>query len=537
MYKSIFVNQCGYMPNMTKRVTFRSDRPVEFDVVASDGRKVYHGTASIRVENPSAGETDYVGDFSAITAPGHYRIVSENLSESDTFEIAENIFTEVFRKAFAFFYLQRCGCDLPESAAGMFAHRACHTKIASVYGTGEKLDVTGGWHDAGDYGRYIVPGVMAVAQLLYATEENPQLCATYAAPDKDAAASLPPCLEEIKYELDWMLKLQREDGQVYHKASCHRFCSMIMPDTEQDDIVVSPVSATATADFAAVMAMAVRFYEKYDHAYADRLGKASRRAYDALRAMEPSQGFRNPPEISTGGYGDPHDTDERYWAAAELYKAFGDESYRMDFEKLATQQIFHGYGWGNMGSYGNRAYLTSEHPTDPELKKRITEEMVSLAEEKLQISASDGYGTSLTPEQYHWGSNMGAANNGIHMYDAYRITGRRAFLDAACDQLHYLLGRNPMGLSYLTGCGTDAIRHPHHRPSAYLGKAMPGMLSGGPCGRRADPTAKGVLPENFPPAKALVDMFGSYSTNEVAIYWNSAFVQLLASVVRADKEE
>ena len=61
MYKSIFVNQCGYLPNMTKRVTFRSDRPVEFDVAASDGHKVYHGTASVRVENPSAGESDYVG--------------------------------------------------------------------------------------------------------------------------------------------------------------------------------------------------------------------------------------------------------------------------------------------------------------------------------------------------------------------------------------------------------------------------------------------------------------------------------------------
>lgn len=242
---------------------------------------------------------------------------------------------------------------------------------------------------------------------------------------------------------------------------------------------------------------------------------------------------KNPPEITTGGYGDPHDTDERYWAAAELYKAFGEPSYREDFEQLAGEQIFHGYGWGNMGSYGNRAYLTTEYPTSQDLKNKITEEMVKLAEEKLQIAAADGYGTSLMPTHYYWGSNMVAANNGLHLYDAYRITGRREFLDAAGDQLHYLLGRNPMGLCYLTGCGTDAIKHPHHRPSGYLGKAMPGMLSGGPCGRRADPTAKGVLPEEFPPAKALVDMYGSYSTNEVAIYWNSAFVQLLASVVRS----
>lgn len=534
MYKSVFVNQCGYLPEMTKRVTFRSDKPVAFDVITSDGHRVFHGTASVRIENPCAGETDYVGDFSALTVPGRYRIVSDSLSESDTFEIAGDIYEDVFQKAFAFFYLQRCGCDLPAGAAGIYAHKACHTKLATVYGTSEKLDVTGGWHDAGDYGRYIVPGAMAVAQLLYTCEVNPSLAALYHRPNESAAAavSLPPCLEEIKYELDWMLKLQREDGKLYHKASCYRFCSTIMPDAEQDDIVVSPVSATATADFAAVCAMAVRFYKKYDPAYADRLADASRKAYEALRTMEPSQGFKNPPEITTGGYGDSHDTDERYWAAAELYKAFGNAEYREDFEQLAGQQIFHGYGWGNMGSYGNRAYLTTEHPVDTDLKKKITEEMIALAEEKLRIAASDGYGTSLPIEHYFWGSNMAVANNGLHMYDAYLITGRREFLNAAGDQLHYLLGRNPLGLCYLTGCGTDAIKHPHHRPSIYLGKAMPGMLSGGPCGRRADPTAKGVLPEEFPPAKALVDMAGSYSTNEVAIYWNSAFVQLLASVVR-----
>ena len=80
MYKNIFVNQCGYLPRMTKRVTFRADRPVSFSVVTTDGHKVYHGTADIRVENPAAGETDYVGDFSALTAPGRYHIVSDCLS-------------------------------------------------------------------------------------------------------------------------------------------------------------------------------------------------------------------------------------------------------------------------------------------------------------------------------------------------------------------------------------------------------------------------------------------------------------------------
>ena len=92
-----------------------------------------------------------------------------------------------------------------------------------------------------------------------------------------------------------------------------------------------------------------------------------------------------------------------------------------------------------------------------------------------------------------------------------------------------------MGLCYLTGCGTDAIKHPHHRPSCFVGKAMPGMLSGGPCNWLADETAKEIFDKDIAPAKALADMTGSYSTNEVTIYWNSAFIQLLASVTAPEK--
>ena len=341
MYKNVFVNQCGYLPGMQKKVTIRSEKPTPFSVHKSSGEFVLSGTADKRVENASAGETDYIGDFSALTEPGRYYIMTENRSESDTFVISENVYDSVLQKAFAFFYLQRCGCDLPREAAGAYAHRACHTGSALVYGTEEHREVSGGWHDAGDYGRYVGPGAMAVAQLLYAWERNPSLCGSYLSPASsapEAAAdsptadtarhrdadsqkrALPAWLEELKYELDWMKKMQREDGALYHKASCRSFCGFIMPEEEQEEIVLSPVSVTATGDFAAVLAMAVRFYEKYLPAYAAELADASKKAYQAMKVMELPGGFKNPPEISTGEYGDACDRDERYWAAAELYK-------------------------------------------------------------------------------------------------------------------------------------------------------------------------------------------------------------------------
>lgn len=533
MYKKIFVNQCGYLPRMKKKVTIRSERPVSFSVLKSDGSCVYSGRADIRAENPSAKETDYIGDFSDVTEPGRYYIMSEEHSESDTFLISADAYDEVFQKSAAFFYLQRCGCELPERAAGIYAHKACHTGTATVYGSGEKREVSGGWHDAGDYGRYIGPGAMAVAQLLYAWERNKALCQSYMSPEnKTEALGLPAYLEEIKYELDWMLKLQREDGALYHKASCRRFCGFIMPEEETEEIVLSPVSVTATADFAAVCAMAVRFYEKFDAGYARRLADASLKAYSALKTMELPGGFKNPPDIFTGEYGDACDTDEKYWAAAELYKTFGDAEYREAFEELAKEKIYQGYGWADMGSYGNLAYLTTNRPTDENLKAAIIKAMKETADRLLQTVSADGYGTALTPDEYIWGSNLSAANNGLHLYDAWKLTGDSVYLDAAAEQLHYLLGRNPMGLCYVTGCGTDAIRRPHHRPSGFHGKAMPGMLSGGPCAWLADETAKGVFTEETAPAKCLCDMTGSYSTNEVTIYWNSAFLQLLASVTQ-----
>lgn len=531
MYKKIFVNQCGYLPQMEKKVTFRSEQPVEFCVLRSDGSCVMQGNAQQQIVNESAKETNYIGDFSQVKESGRYYIIAQGLGESDIFSIGNDVYDDAFQKAMHFYYLQRCGCELPKTVAGMFAHRACHTQEAKVYGTDEKREVSGGWHDAGDYGRYVGPGAMAVAQLLLAYEANEKMMEQYVNPVyEQAGGRLPAYLAELKYELDWMMKMQREDGALYHKVGCYQFCDFIMPEEEKEELVISPVSVTATADFAAVTAMAVRFYKKYDVDYAKKLEDASRKAYASLKNLELPGGFKNPPEISTGEYGDACDEDERYWAAAELYKAFGDEQYRQDFEERAGEKIYQGYGWVEMGTYGNLAYLSTEYPVSEEIKERIKQSMIELADQKLQIVSEDGYGTALLKSEYTWGSNLDAANNGLHLYDAYRLTGERKYLDAATQQIHYLLGRNPMGLCYLTDCGTDAIKRPHHRPSGFLGKAMAGMLSGGPCNWLADEVAKEVFTKDTPPAKALADMTGSYSTNEVTVYWNSAFIQLLASV-------
>lgn len=532
MYKAVFVNQCGYLPNDIKHVTIRSKKPVKFFVRKSDGTQVFEGMADQKIKNASAGEIDYIGDFSSVTQEGRYYIISENANESDVFVIQKDAYVEVFKKAMEFFYLQRCGMEISKEVAGEYAHKECHTTKAKVYGDESTLvDVTGGWHDAGDYGRYVVPAAMTVAQLLMAWERNPKLCEAYDCPDPNEKTSMPAYLAEIKYELDWMLKMQRQDGQVYHKVSAAGFCGFIMPEEETDELILSPVSVTATGDFAAVCAMAVKFYEPYNQEFAKKLTMASKKAYEAMKQMELKGGFKNPEGIRTGEYEDAQDLDERYWAAAQLYKEFGDEVYKKDFEELAKANIYEGYGWADMGTYGNIAYLTTQRDIDKRLKKKIEKVILKKGKERLAVVKKDGYGISLKKTEYIWGCNMNVANNGLHLYDAYLLTGEKQYLDAAMQQIHYLLGRNPMGICYMTGCGTTSVYHPHHRPSCFVGKAMPGMLAGGPCDWMADDAVKGNLDPKTPPAKMFVDMMLSYSTNEVTIYWNSAFLVLLASAL------
>ena len=82
--------------------------------------------------------------------------------------IGDGIYADALKDAVRMLYMQRCGSELTEDLAGDFAHPACHTGEAVIYGTNNKIDVSGGWHDAGDYGRYTVSGVKAVADLLLA---------------------------------------------------------------------------------------------------------------------------------------------------------------------------------------------------------------------------------------------------------------------------------------------------------------------------------------------------------------------------------
>lgn len=521
----ITTNQLGYKPDASKIAVFRDiTTETEFSVVnAGTDEVVYTGSLYGERENTSADEINWYGDFSEVTEPGTYYISCGELDASYPFEIADDVYDGLLDDTVRMLYLQRCGCEVADET---FAHPACHTELATILGTEETIDVTGGWHDAGDYGRYVVPAAKAVADLLLAYEANPTIHSDNIG-IPESGNGVPDILDEARYEIEWMLKMQAGSGGVYHKVNCRGNTGSVMPEKETSMQYVSPVSTTATADFCAVMAMAAEYYAQIDSQFAATCLDAAKSAWAFLEA-NPDLIYVDPADLGddNGGYSDSRDGDERYWAACQLFRATGDTAYLDAIDAITGTYYKDGLEWHMVGHYGNIALLTMEG-IDTNLPEYATarEMLFNWVNEYTKNIAATGYETAYTT--YVWGSNMSIANAGIVLAMAYELTGDEACITAAEKQLHYLLGRNPNGMCYVTGYGTVSPQNPHHRPSIAKEQAMPGMLVGGVNSDLADPAAQKNLAD-APAAKCYIDDSGSYSTNEITIYWNSPLIYLLS---------
>lgn len=526
-------NQVGFLPNARKTVVVSSTNPgTEFSIVDEKGKVVYTGTYTATVDDTlSSGEVVSQGDFSDFTTPGTYKVVSTDGMESYPFVIGDGVYDELLKDTFRMLYMQRCGMELTAEYAGDFSHPTCHTEEATIYGTNEKKEVSGGWHDAGDYGRYVVPGAQTIQDLFLAYENFPEIWNGKNADNMDIPESgngIPDILDEARYELDWMIKMQDEkSGGVYHKVTCKEFPGFVMPQEETEELYLAPISTAATADFAAVMAKSSDVYKDIDSDFAKSCLAAAKKAWEYLEVTPNVTGYRNPDDILTGEYPDGQDKDERFWAAAELYKITKDDKYRVYLEETMEKYILQGYGWSEMGSYGLHAYLSM----DEELKNstyvdKIKEMVITKADKMMDYYKEDGYFAAV--DSFAWGSNLTICSNGRQMLFAADLTGKDEYKVAAYDQLQYVLGQNALSYCYVSGYGTHSPVNMHHRPCIVTGKVMKGMVIGGPNQNLEDPFAKALLAD-MPPAKCYLDNNQSYSTNEVTIYWNSPFIYLLSS--------
>ncbi len=515
----IMTNQVGYKPDSRKIAVIRNADAVntnEFAVVNADTKEVvYTGVVSEAMHNALADETNYKADFSAVTTSGRYYISYGGLDDSYVFEIGDNVYNNLLDDSIKMLYLQRCGVEVNDDT---FGHKACHDTLATVYGTDQKIDVSGGWHDAGDYGRYVVPAAKAVADLLYAYGANPSLYSdNIGIPESNNG--VPDILDEVRFELEWMIKMQDSNGGVHHKVSCESFPGYVMPEKETQPLIVTEISTTATADFCASMALAYEYYKDVDSDFAEKCLDCAKKAWSFLKE-HPEFIFKNPEDIVTGDYGDRYDTDERYWAATQMYRATGDISY------MDGVSAFTGLDWSTVGDYGNIAILTMKDvDKESDIYNKAKKNIISQADKFVNTSQNTAYGVSQT--KFNWGSNMTIANSGIVLGLAYQLTGEEKYINGANSQLDYLLGVNPIGECFVTGYGTVSPENPHHRPSMAQNQAMKGMLVGGVNSALEDSAAKAYC-KGLPPAKCYIDNSESYSTNEITIYWNSPLTYLIS---------
>lgn len=527
----IHLDQIGYFPLDRKLavLTEGSDQGGFSVISISDDKEVYRGKLTGPVESRAAGERNYIADFSELTREGKYKLVVEGIGASYNFEIGEHIYEKAFNESLRFFYMQRCGEEIPKQYGGKWAHEVCHMQKAVIYGTDKKIDVCGGWHDAGDYGRYVIATAKAIADLLSGYEGHKEaFLRDIYVPRKEE--SLPYILEEVKNQLNWMLKMQDQaSGGVYHKVTGRVFPSYeAMPEEELHELVVCPISSVATGSFAAVMAMGYSYFKEADKERAAIYLEAAEKAWQALQQL-PHEAFRNPADIKTGEYGGRSDTGHRLWASAELFRVTGKTIYKENAEQyLNRTDIPYMYDWSLCAGYGRKAYLQATG-ADEKLCKKLKADILQQAEEILQTAKEESYATTNREEPFVWGSNMYLLMAGNMLVDAYEIEAKEAYLIQAKEYVHYIFGKNPMGMCYVTGFGSFMTKNPHHRPTMAKKEAPSGMLAGGANKGCQDEMAQKILKaNNTPMAKCYLDDYESFSTNEVDIYWNSVLVQLMA---------
>ena len=312
---------------------------------------------------------------------------------------------------------------------------------------------------------------------------------------------------------------------------------------------------------AACAAQAYRLWKDIDPQFAEQCIKNAETAYEAAK-KHPDMYAPLDESVGGGPYGDDDATDEFYWAACELFLATGDLSYQKDIEssphylkmevKLSGGEDVDSSGsfnWAHVAALGNLSMALNTEKMGTQAKEQLTKSISDAADYYEELTEKQGYGQPYEPgtinykidkHGYIWGSNSFIMNNNIVMAYAYELTGDDDYLDGVVSGMDYILGRNPMDYSYVTGYGTHAVENPHHRWWSYQAdstfpKAPNGVLVGGPNSGMQDPWVRGSgwkLGERAP-AKCYMDNIEAWSVNECTINWNTPLAWVSAYL--ADK--
>lgn len=526
-----YINQIGYRAGEAKEFAL-TDGSGNVEIADASGQTVLTVTPQAASYWDASGQSVQLVDFSELNVPGTYSIKMGGQVLRSDLKIATQTYEDVTKAALKWYYYQRASMALEEQYAGQWKRAAGHTnasvQLHSSTGESGTINSTKGWYDAGDYGRYIVNSGITTYTLLSLYEHFPEYFNTLKW-NIPAEGTLPDLLAEIKWNLDWMLTMQASDGGVYHKLTSLAFPGDVMPEKDTDPIYVIGKGTAATFDFAGVMAVASRVYKPFDATYAAKCLEAAKKAY-AWGVQNPNKRYSNPSGVQTGEYGDNNFVDEKTFAGMELFISTGDASYKPSID-ASQEDIVPAWPW----VYGLAVYGAVSHAAEAGSEAVTAKTMLTKTANNFANRATSGFGVVMSKDDFVWGSNAVAANQGVLLLHAYYVTGEQKYYEAAKKVLDYLLGKNPLDMSFLTGFGTKSPMKPHHRPSTSdkVKAPVPGMLVGGP-----QPGGEDIGSESWEckdyrtgvAATSYTDNNCSYATNEVAINWNAPFAYLAGAI-------
>lgn len=575
----IMTNQVGYLTDRAKRATLLSDSKsaVDFDIIDDSGKSVYSGKSEPFGTDKDSGDNVHILDFTGLDDAGTYTIETEDGDKSRKFTVGDSsVYSSLLYDALNYFYQNRSGIEIEskyissgdkDKLARAAGHSTDTAEIMSDWEngtTGKSIDVTGGWYDAGDHGKYVVNGGFSLwmMQNQYETALKKGYERVYgdgAMLLPENSNGIPDLLDESRWEMEWMLKMIVEEGEykglAYHKAHDEKWTGLgIAPADDEMKRIVKPPSTAASLNLAACGAQASRLWKDIDPDFAADCLEAAENAYAAAK-KNPDVFAPLDSSIGGGAYGDDDVDDEFYWAACELYLTTGDDSYYKDMKSsdyfLSVPETMDGgesvgsmgsFDWGHTAALGTMSLALNDKIVSSGDMDSIIENICKTADIYLNLEESQGYGLPYgqskisyndSSEGYIWGSNSVVADNSIILAYAYMMTGDNKYMDGVIGGMDYLLGRNAMDNSYVTGYGANAIENPHHRYWAnQIDESFPsapnGVLSGGPNSGMQDPWVQGMgwKKGEIEPQKCYMDHIEAWSVNECTINWNASLAWL-----------
>lgn len=486
--ENIKIDQFGYRPADTKVAVIAQPQsgagsPSSFTPAStlkirrwSDDAEVFSGAITTwngGATHGQSGDKAWWFDFSSLTTAGDYYVFDPlNNVGSYRFSINNNIFTNPLQVASKAFFYQRCGTAITSTHGGTWTHTACHVGANQDLACRSATDQTnaataknlsGGWHDAGDYNKYVNFTYTPLHNLLFAYQEAPSVF-TDNLGIPESGDGVPDILNEIKWELDWLLKMQQSDGSVLSKVSVTNFQAASPPNADGAAHYYGAASTSSTLTTASVFAHAYLVFKDIPSLanYATTLKTKAELAWTWAAANGSvtynNAGFSSAsPEVST------YDIAARKTcAAALLYAATGTAAYKTHFE--STYTALHPYEWYFFytfeGTYGDIAlFYTTLSGGDATVKSNILSRFNSSTTGNGDFypnftNQTDAYRAYMKNADYVWGNNQHKALLGV-MYESMILYNQSPanhanFRTQALDYLHFMHGVNPLSYTMLS---------------------------------------------------------------------------------------